>query len=223
MKGPTSSDKRLRLFENRWLELLTVISVSWFLAIWSIVLSVLAYRAWGTAPALAAVPLVAAGWLIFSFVEYVAHRYLFHWAAQSDWMARAVFVIHGNHHLQPADKLRSLMPPIVSFPIALAVWAVLNLIFGVWSAWMIFGFLVGYVAYDLTHYASHQWPMHGKIGQKFKRHHMLHHFISQDGNYAVTGLFWDRVFGTRVTIGRRPSASAQMSENPEAEARAPAE
>ena len=50
--------------------------------------------------------------------------------------------------------------------------------------------------------------MRGWLGQRLKRHHMLHHFVSEEGNYAVTGLFWDRVFGTKVTIAKRPAGRA---------------
>ena len=212
MKGPTSSDIRLRLFKNRWLELLTVISVRWFIAIWATVLPWLAYSAWGSAPLPAVIPLVGAGWLMFTVLEYTAHRFLFHWTPKSDWMAQVVFVIHGNHHVQPTDKLRSLMPPIISFPIGLAVASLMDIAFGSAGAWMLFGFVLGYVAYDLTHYASHQWPMRGWLGQKLKRHHMLHHFVSEEGNYAVTGLFWDRVFGTKVTIAKRPAQRTRSEE-----------
>lgn len=216
MKGPTSSDKRLRLFQNQWLELLTVISVRWFVAIWGVALPYLAYSAWGSVPALTALPLVGAGWLIFTMVEYCAHRFLFHWTPKSDWAAQVVFLIHGNHHLEPTDKLRSLMPPVVSFPIGVAVSAVLGALFGAASGWMLFGFVLGYVVYDLTHYASHQWPMRGWLGQKLKRHHMLHHFVSQEGNYAVTALFLDRLFGTRIITNKRarraPDSAAEPAE-----------
>lgn len=203
MKAPSSSDKRLRLFRNQWLERFTVISVRWFIAIWACVLPWLAYSAWGSVSALAIVPLIGAGWLIFSMVEYCAHRFLFHWTPKNEWLAQAVFVIHGNHHIQPSDKLRSLMPPIVSFPIGLAAAGLLNAAFGAAGPWMLFGFVAGYVAYDLTHYGSHQWPMRGWLGQRLKRHHMMHHFVSEEGNFAVTALFWDRVLGTGITISKR--------------------
>ena len=214
MKGPTSSDKRLRLFENRWLEKLTVISVGWFVAIWSSVLVYLGVNAWGSATPLMAIPLVGAGWLLFTALEYALHRYVFHWTPKSDLLAQVVFVMHGNHHLQPTDKLRALMPPIVSFPIGLAVAALLDAAFGTAGDWMLFGFLLGYVAYDLTHYASHHAAMRGPLATVFKRHHMLHHFISENGNYAVTGLFWDRLFGTKIKASDqrtfRPSAAARV-------------
>ena len=203
MKGPTSSDKRLRLFENRWLEKLTVISVGWFVAIWATVLTYLGVTARGSAPVITALGLVAAGWLLFTGLEYVLHRYLFHWTPKSDWMAKMVFVMHGNHHLEPADKLRALMPPIVSFPIGIAVSSLIALTFGQTGDWLFFGFVLGYIVYDITHYASHHWPMSNRLATRFKRHHLLHHFIADHGNYAVTGLFWDRLLGTKINAADR--------------------
>ncbi|MEL7519075.1 MAG: sterol desaturase family protein [Pseudomonadota bacterium] len=203
MKSPTSSDKRLRLFENRWLETLTVISVGWFVAIWSGVLAWLGFSAWGSASALEGVALIGLGWLMFTMLEYTLHRFVFHWKPKSEMMAKVVFIMHGNHHVEPTDKLRSLMPPVVSFPIGFAVAALFDATMGTASGWAFFGFVMGYVAYDLTHYASHQWPMSSRLGQRFKRYHLKHHFIAEHGNYAVTGLFWDRVFGTQIKLGER--------------------
>lgn len=210
MKAPSSNDKRLRLFGNSWLEKLTVISVGWFAVIWTGVLSWLAYSAWGTATWATALPLVGAGWLLFTGFEYALHRFAFHWKPKSDLMKQFVFIMHGNHHMQPTDKLRSLMPPVVSFPIALSVGALLGVAFDQASHWMVFGFLVGYVAYDLTHYGSHQWPMRGPLARRLKRHHMLHHFVSEDGNYAVTAPFWDRALGTQIKLGKRAKPAPRV-------------
>ncbi|MEJ2456979.1 MAG: sterol desaturase family protein [Novosphingobium sp.] len=126
------------------------------------------------------------------------HRYLFHW--QSDWKpARMlVFVMHGNHHDVPDDRLRNLMPPIVSLPIAGLVWGFCVELIGAAGTWLFLGYITGYVAYDVTHYACHQWPMRGRLGCMLKRHHMRHHFIEEHRNYAITVIFWDRVFGSRV-------------------------
>lgn len=219
MKGPTSSEKRLKLFENRWLEKLTVISVGWFCAVWAILLPALAANAWGTTGPVAALLLVGAGWVIWSLFEYYAHRKLFHWEPRSDLMKQFVFVLHGNHHVQPTDELRNLMPPIVSIPVGFTVWAIMYALTGDWSYWLIFGFMSGYVGYDFTHYACHHLNMRGPIGQRLKRHHMRHHFMAERGNFAVTGLFWDRVFGTSARIPERGSRPA----DPAPEALEPAE
>jgi len=214
MKGPISEDRRLVLFENRWLEKLTVIPVRWFIAIWALLLPAIAIAAWDTAPIFAAIGLVFAGWLGWSLFEYSAHRWLFHCAPRAQAARRLIFVIHGNHHEEPNDKLRNLMPPVVSVAVGLLIWVLLYAVVGVSSAWMMLGFMSGYVLYDLTHYACHHYPMRGRIGRVIKRHHMRHHFISGGGNYAVTAIFWDWIFDTRLAAGARRETrkSAQYEE-----------
>lgn len=214
MQGRNASGSRLKLFENRWLEKLTVISVGWFVAIWAIFLPLIAYAAWGSASLPVAMLLLGAGWLVWSLLEYLAHRYLFHFEAKNPILRYLAFLLHGNHHAQPNDKLRNLMPPIVSIPVSLAIWALFHFVVGEGSDWAFLGFIGGYVAYDLTHYACHQWPASGALSQRVKRHHLLHHFASDESNYAVTALFWDRVFGTqRRSVGNRSASVSNAAED----------
>jgi sterol desaturase/sphingolipid hydroxylase (fatty acid hydroxylase superfamily) len=37
----------------------------------------------------------------------------------------------------------------------------------------------------------------------FKRHHMRHHYVNEDTNFAISALFWDRVFGSRIRSVKR--------------------
>lgn len=212
MKGSQNHGKRLKLFENAFLEKLTVVSVTWFIVIWSVLLPLIAVAGWGSVSPFAALGLVALGLLIWSLFEYCAHRFAFHWESDSPFIAAAVFVIHGNHHLQPRDLLRNLMPPIVSVPIGLCVWALFFLVAGHVGTWLFLGFMSGYVAYDLTHYACHQWPMRSALGQMLKRHHMRHHFTDDEGNFAITAIFWDRVFGSRISRVKPSEVAALRSE-----------
>ena len=114
-------------------------------------------------------------------------------------LKQMVFVIHENHHAAPNDPLRNLMPPIVSVPVGALVWLLSLAVFGLSGTWFLLGFMVGYVAYDLVHFACHQFPMKGRIGRALKVHHMRHHHLKVGGNYAITGLIWDRVFGTLIS------------------------
>lgn len=207
MKGPTENEKRVTLFENLWLEKLTVLSVTWFVVIWAVLIPLIVLTAWGTASPMAAAGLVLAGLLVWSLFEYVAHRYLFHW--QTRWLPakQFVFVIHGNHHAQMRDHLRNLMPPIVSIPVSMTVWAIFVVLAGSAGTWLFLGFISGYLAYDFTHYACHQFPMRGPFGRMLKRHHMRHHFSDNEGNFAITAIFWDRVFGSHIgAVGKKGSA-----------------
>ncbi|TYC91669.1 sterol desaturase family protein [Novosphingobium sp. BW1] len=202
-KGPVSNHTRLRLFQNAWLERLTVVSAFWFGLTWAVLLPLIGLAGWGAVGPLTGLGLVALGLAVWSLFEYAMHRYLFHWQTQIAPIRWVVFLIHGNHHEQPDDRLRNLMPPILSIPIALCVWGVFALVMGRASAWPFLGFMMGYVAYDLVHYACHQWPMRGRLGQALKRHHMRHHHIDKHANYAITAIFWDRVFGSDVRSLKR--------------------
>ena len=198
MPRRNSHSQQIRLFRNEQLERLTVISPRGFATIWCALLPFIAWVGWGSAGVLPAIALFFAGIAVWTVFEYVMHRYLFHWKSDAALVQKFVFLMHGNHHADPNDGLRNLMPPIVSNPIASAVWGVLVLLLGSPGTWVFLGFMTGYVTYDITHYACHQWPMKGRLAFMLKRHHMRHHHVGQHGNYAITALFWDRVFGSLI-------------------------
>ena len=190
---------RLRLFRSARLERLTVVSAGGFAALWAVLLPAIGLTGALTAWTWTAVPLMIAGLIVWTFTEYALHRYVFHLQPSSPMLKQMVFVIHENHHAAPNDPLRNLMPPIVSVPVGALVWLLSLAVFGLSGTWFLLGFMVGYVAYDLVHFACHQFPMKGRIGRALKVHHMRHHHLKVGGNYAITGLIWDRVFGTLIS------------------------
>lgn len=198
-----NSADRLRLFRNPWLERLTVIPVGAFVALWAVLLPAIAGVGFVTAPTLWAIPLAIAGVFVWTLAEYALHRCVFHFEPRSPLLRQAIFVIHANHHADSNDPLRNLMPPIVSIPVGSLVWLLSLWTMGLPGTWFLLGFMMGYVAYDLVHFATHQLPMKGRIGRVLKTHHMRHHHLNAEGNYAITGLIWDRVFSTRISSVRR--------------------
>src|SRR5438046_3353878 len=72
-------------------------------------------RSYG-APAL--IGLFALGVLIWTLTEYWLHRLVFHWEPDHPIGSRLHFIIHGVHHDHPNDRLRLVMPPAVSIPLA---------------------------------------------------------------------------------------------------------
>lgn len=190
--------QRLRLFESELLEKLTVISPRSFVAIWAVVLAGALYAGWGTARVAVALGLLCAGLFIWSLFEYVMHRFLFHLELKSDLGRRVIFVMHGNHHVQPGDPYRSMMPPIVSVVWAGAIWIGFLLLLGSKGSFLFLGFAIGYVIYDSVHYACHQLPMRGPLLKRLRKHHIRHHYAKREGNYAITSIFWDRLLGTEM-------------------------
>lgn len=58
------------------------------------------------------------------------------------------------------------------------------------------GFILGYLFYDISHYAIHHFNMHSKFWLAIKNHHMLHHYQDEYKGYGVSSPFWDIIFGT---------------------------
>lgn len=111
--------------------------------------------------------------------------------------------MHGNHHDDPDDPLRNLMPLVVTVPFGLLLWAAFVLVGGALGHAIFNGFLIGYFCYDLVHYLCHQGPLPSKMGTLIKRHHMLHHYAILECNYGVTSTFWDKVFRTNFKTARK--------------------
>jgi sterol desaturase/sphingolipid hydroxylase (fatty acid hydroxylase superfamily) len=191
------------LFNNALLEKLTVMSPRSFALSWALLLPTIGWIGWGSSSARQGVALVGAGLFAWTLFEYAMHRFPFHLSSGQPLISRFVFLMHGNHHEDPNDALRNLMPLLVSIPIAAVVWSFCLALLGASGTWLFLGWITGYVIYDLLHYACHQWPMRGRIGSALKRHHMRHHYVDESGNFAISAIFWDRVFGSRITSLKR--------------------
>lgn len=190
--------RRLRLFQSDFLERWTLISPREFAVIWGFSLVLILWAGWGTVSPLTWVGLVAAGLLAWSLFEYVMHRYLFHLELESPWGRRMGFLMHGNHHVDPGDPYRNIMPPIISVTWAGLLWVGFWLVLGRAGTVMFLGFIMGYVAYDTIHYACHQSRSRSPLIRALRRHHLRHHYSPVKGNYAITTIFWDKLFGSYI-------------------------
>lgn len=197
---------RLRLFRSDRLEHLTVMPPRAFALIWSVLLALVLWAGWGTASPATWAGLALLGLLIWSLFEYALHRFVFHLELRSEVGRWIGFVMHGNHHDDPHDPHRNMMPPIVSVTWSAAIWGLFVLLIGSPGSVLFLGFAVGYVTYDSIHYACHQLPARGPVLRALRRHHLRHHFGRRDGNYAITAIVWDRVFGSH--LGSRDAAIA---------------
>lgn len=197
-----SSSPRVRLFRNDLLERLTLISPVAFVLTWTVFLGAALYASWGVTSLAASIALVLLGILIWTLFEYAMHRFIFHMKLNSAFGQWLIFLTHGNHHEVPGDKYRNIMPPIVSVVVSAGIWAGFYLLLGPAGSVLYLGFGIGYVVYDGIHYACHQLPMRGPVLGRLRRHHIRHHFAREEGNYAITATFWDRVFGTDIPAKR---------------------
>jgi len=141
--------------------------------------------------------LLVVGLLFWTFTEYWLHRLVFHWEPDHPIGSRLHFIIHGIHHDHPNDRRRLVMPPVVSIPLsALFLWGFVAL-FGTPAAYPVFaGFILGYLAYDYTHYHLHHHTPKTKLGKRIREQHMRHHFQDHRYGFGVSSPLWDVVFRT---------------------------
>jgi sterol desaturase/sphingolipid hydroxylase (fatty acid hydroxylase superfamily) len=141
--------------------------------------------------------LFAAGWLAWSFLEYLLHRFIFHMGARTPSERLRAFMLHGYHHEFPDDPMRLVAPPLMSWPIGIAVAALLYALIGPphWLP-MFAGMATGYLAYDWIHYYTHHFHPRRGIGKWLRSYHMLHHFQDRESRFGVSSPLWDLVFGT---------------------------
>src|SRR3979411_2593716 len=96
---------------------------------------------------------------IWTLLEYVIHRYAFHYEPTTGIGKQFHFIVHGVHHDYPNDAKRLVMPPAVSIPLAIVFCGIFFTVFGRFGSAMSAGFGFGYVCYDTIHYAIHHFPM----------------------------------------------------------------
>jgi dihydroceramide fatty acyl 2-hydroxylase len=146
---------------------------------------------------LAALGWTVGGYLFWTLTEYWLHRVVFHFEPDEGIGARLHWIIHGVHHDHPNDRMRLVMPPSVSVPLAAAFFGLFVLVLGTPVAYAFAaGFLAGYLAYDMVHYYVHHFRPRGRIGRRLRELHMRHHFQDDTRGFGVSAPYWDRAFGT---------------------------
>ncbi len=141
--------------------------------------------------------LTLGGVAIWTLTEYWLHRLVFHWEPDNDFGHRMHFIIHGVHHDHPNDKLRLVMPPAVSIPLAALFYGAFFLLFGTPASFPLFaGFIGGYLIYDYTHYYVHHFVPKSDLAKQLREQHMRHHFQDHRYGFGVSSPLWDAVFRT---------------------------
>ena len=187
-----------QLFKNRYMEYLTKTNP---LVIWSIYLPVLIiFPFYGLnfihLPKMTAIVCFLTGVIFWTLVEYVLHRFVFHYQPISEMGKRMNYILHGNHHEFPRDRERLFMPAIPSIIISSCFFFTYYFILGNWSFLFFPGFMLGYLLYGSMHYAIHAYNPPFKWMKGLWRNHHLHHYKHANAGFGVSSTLWDHIFGT---------------------------
>src|SRR5438093_11938950 len=128
----SNKNETVRMFESDFIEFfsrvhpatplvlyLPVVGFMLYISLWQRQLSI-----W------AVVALFLLGMLLWTLLEYLIHRYIFHYEPKTRIGKRLHYIVHGVHHDYPNDARRLVMPPSVSVPLAFLFYGMFLLIFG---------------------------------------------------------------------------------------------
>lgn len=188
----------VRIFQSDWMEAFTLISLRTFLIFYFIFWSIVGTATWyySKSPVCETLYFLL-GLPIWVLSEYLIHRFIFHIKSNNKKIQHLIYVFHGNHHIQPNHPYRTLMPIIVTFPIGILIWTIFIEINGIPSGSALFwGFLTGYICYDSLHYATHNFQMKNSPFSLWQKHHLLHHYMTEEHNYSISMPWLDTLFFT---------------------------
>ena len=150
---------------------------------------------------------------LYPFVEYALHRWVLHnrLLYKSPVTAKVWKRIHYDHHQNPHDlsvlfgALYTTLPPIflLTLPIGWAIGGAPAA-----AAALATGTLV-FAGYEFCHCVQHLPFTPGNAWlREIKKHHLAHHFHSEQGNFGITQGLWDRILGTGYDSPRAVPRSA---------------
>lgn len=152
----------------------------------------------------------------YPIVEFVLHRFVLHSRKlyRSPLTAKLWSRLHYRHHMAPSDLTVLFGAPSATIPtVAFFTLPIGYFTFGSSGAApaVAMGFCI-LLVYEFFHCAAHL-PVHfnTRIMQRMRRHHALHHFHAENGNYGVVTDLADRMFATAYNSGaeRAPSPSVR--------------
>jgi sterol desaturase/sphingolipid hydroxylase (fatty acid hydroxylase superfamily) len=186
------------IFKNPVLERLTRTHIAVPISIFSVFSAGLIYYAFTYAdlPAYLIGTLFMSGFLIFTFIEYLIHRYAFHMDTDTELRQKIQYGLHGVHHEYPKDKGRLAMPPLVSVALALGLLYGFYQLIGEYTYAFLPGFIMGYAAYLFVHFAVHAYQPPKNFLKILWVNHGIHHYKDNNKAFGVSSPLWDIVFGT---------------------------
>ena len=217
----TNKDVSVRMFRSDFLERFTLVHPAVPHILYVPVIGFMMYASYVRGAGLLwGASMFLGGVLLWTLVEYLVHRFLFHVGPEVEQRTHEViqnlepgepaipamkgfkdtnyFIAHGVHHDYPNDSRRLVMPPIVSIPLAFLFFFAFRFTLGATLAPAFFaGFVLGYLIYVTTHFAVHHWPQGTTIGKFLKKYHYQHHFVHKNANFGVSSPLWDYVFRTK--------------------------
>lgn len=193
----TTFTKEGRIFNNRFLDMLTRTSPTLTLLSYGSIVMLFLYLNFELTSLTITncIVLFASGLFFWTFFEYLMHRFVFHFMSEKPLAKKIHYALHGVHHENPRDEDRIFMPPVPGIIIISIVFVIFYSILDQYTFGFLAGWLSGYLAYSFIHYHVHVSKPH-RYFRILWTHHALHHYKYDDKAFGVSTPLWDIVFGT---------------------------
>jgi 4-hydroxysphinganine ceramide fatty acyl 2-hydroxylase len=194
----SNKNETVRMFESNFMEFFSHVHPATPVILYAPVIGLMLYLSFAQKhlTLLAVIAFFIVGVLTWTLLEYVIHRYVFHYEPKTRVGKMLHFIMHGVHHDYPNDATRLVMPPIISIPLASIFYLLFMATLGRFAPAALAGFGVGYVGYDTIHYATHHFAMKRGIWRWLKQYHLRHHYQDDEAGYGVSSPLWDYIFKT---------------------------
>ena len=138
----------------------------------------------------------SAGCLVWTFSEYIMHRYVGHKKGGTS----SVSLEHQAHHRDPYHFTKARKKALTAAVVATILTPLSIFAFGgVVGATFTVGFFGRYLSYEVLHRRIHtHGPKPNVYSRWLRTHHLYHHFGNPRMNHGVTTPLWDAVFGTLI-------------------------
>lgn len=144
---------------------------------------------------LGAVPLALLYW---SLIEYLIHRFYFHWVPKNEILRAITGSFHLYHHENPKDLevintgwVTGILGSLFHF----SVFKYLFQLSFIGALEVTFGFILVFYFYEWVHYLVHQKIFTNPLLRYLQNFHLTHH-VSPKKNYGQITPIWDYLLGT---------------------------
>ena len=157
-----------------------------------------------------AILLLASGFLSWGLIEYVLHRFIFHYDARSRIGRKLLYEAHISHHEDPERRSRHVASLILSTPVAVVYWLLALAATRSWAvaSLLLVGMAGGYLYYQWIHFQCHHGKSRLRVLRYLRKYHLLHHHQTPELRFGVTSPVFDFVFRTFRPVLSRSSRVA---------------
>jgi sterol desaturase/sphingolipid hydroxylase (fatty acid hydroxylase superfamily) len=142
--------------------------------------------------------LISFGIVSWTLIEYILHRFIFHYSARSAFGKKFVYAAHLSHHEMPRTANHFFSSMLLSLPVASAYLA------GAWiatgslraAALLFAGLTAGYFCYEWLHFQAHHRRPRLRLFRYLRKYHLLHHYQTPELRFGVTSPLFDMLMGT---------------------------